>query len=113
MERQLQEARDWSQVVAEASTRQMVDTRLPEFGYDGWELDAPEVRPLIQDFLEHAQWFLFHRVKDRTIPGLMLRKPNGGGYLPMKGIYENRVGGAHHYIGLYGADWRDHVRCVE
>jgi len=43
----------------------------------------------------------------------MLRKLNGGGYLPMKGIYENRVGGAHHYIGLYGADWRDHVRCVE
>ncbi len=38
-------------------------------------MDAPEVRPLIQDFLEHAQWFLFHRVKDRTIPGLMLKKP--------------------------------------
>jgi hypothetical protein len=113
MRRQLQHARDWSQVIAEASTRQMVDTRLPEFGYDGWEMDAPEVRPLIQDFLEHAEWILFHRVKDRTIPGLMLMKPNGGGYLPMKGIYEDRVGGARHYIGLYGADWRDHVRCVE
>jgi hypothetical protein len=113
MGRQLQQARDWSQVIAEASTRQMVDTRLPEFGYDGWEMDAPEVRPLIQDFLEHAEWILFHRVKDRTIPGLMLGKPNRGGYLPMKGIYEDRVGGARHYIGLYGADWRDHVRCVE
>jgi hypothetical protein len=56
---------------------------------------------------------LFHRVKDRTISGLMLMKPNRGAYLPMKGIYEDRVGGARHYIGLYGADWRDHVRCVE
>ncbi len=45
--------------------------------------------------------------------GLMLGKPNRGGYLPMKGIYEDRVGGARHYIGLYGADWRDHVRCVK
>ncbi len=68
-------------------------------------MDAPEVRPLIQDFLEHAQWFLFHRVKDRTIPGLMLKKPIGGGYLPMKGIFEDRVGGARHYIGLYGVHW--------
>ncbi len=43
----------------------------------------------------------------------MLGKRNRGGYLPMKGIYEDRVGGARHYIGLYGANWRDHVRCVE
>ncbi len=56
---------------------------------------------------------MFHRVKDHTIPGLMLGKPNHGGYLPMKGIYEDRVGGARHYIGRYGADWKDHVRCVE
>jgi hypothetical protein len=113
MGRQLQQARDWSQVIAEASTRQMAENGPLEFGYDGWELDAPEVRPLIQDFLEHAEWFLFHKVKDRTIPGLMLKKPNGRGYLPMKGIYEDRVGGARHYIGLYGADWKDHVYCVE
>jgi hypothetical protein len=33
----------------------MVDTRLPEFGYGGWEMDALDVRPLIQDFLEHAE----------------------------------------------------------
>ncbi len=91
----------------------MANTRLSEFGYDGWELDAPEVRPLIQDFLEHAQWYLFHRVKDRTIPGLMLMSANGHGYLPMKGIYEERVDAARHYIGLYGDDWRVHVRSVE
>jgi hypothetical protein len=63
-------------------------------------LDATEVRPLIQDFLQHAQWFLFHRVKDRIIPGSMLMKPNGGGYLPMKGIYEDRVNAIRHYISL-------------
>jgi hypothetical protein len=68
---------------------------------------------LIQEFLEHAQWYLFRKGKDRNIPGLMLMKPNGGGYLPMKGIYEDRVGAARHYIGLYGVDWRDHVCFVE
>jgi hypothetical protein len=113
MGRQLQEARDWSQVVAEASTRQIVDTRPSEFAYDGWELDSPEVRPLIQDFLEHAQWFLYSSVRDRSIPGLMLMRPNGRGFLPKKGIYEDRVGAARHYIGLYRADWRDHVRSIQ
>jgi hypothetical protein len=113
MGRQLREARDWSEVVAEASTQQLAETGLLEFSYDGWELDSPEVRPLIQDFLEHAEWFLFSTVRDRTIPGLMLMRQNGRGYLPKKGIYDDRVGAARHYIGLYGANWRDHVRFVE
>ncbi len=113
MGRQLKQAQDWSEVAAEASTREMAKKGPLEFGYDGWELDAPEVRPLIQDFLEHAQWFLFSKVRDRSIPGLMLMRPNGHGFLPKKGIYDDRVGAARHYIGLYGADWRDHVRSVE
>jgi len=33
----------------------MVENVLLEFEYDGWELDSPQVRPLIQDFLKHAQ----------------------------------------------------------
>jgi hypothetical protein len=45
MGRQLRQARDWSKVVAEASTRQMAEKGPSEFGYDGWELDSPEVRP--------------------------------------------------------------------
>ncbi len=113
MGRQLQEARDWSVVVAQVSTQQLTDQGLPEFAYDGWELDSPEVRPLIQDFLEHAQWFLYSSVRDRSIPGLMLMRPNGRGFLAKKGIYEDRVGAARHYIGLYGADWRDHVRSLQ
>ncbi len=112
MGRQLQEARDWSEVVAQASTQQLMEKGPSEFGYDGWELDSPEVRPLIQDFLEHAQWFLFSSVRDRTIPGLMLMRPHGRGFLPKKGIYEDRVGAARHYISLYGVDWRDHVRYI-
>jgi hypothetical protein len=43
MGRQLQEARDWSKVVVEASTQQMVENGLSEFEYDGWELDSPQV----------------------------------------------------------------------
>jgi hypothetical protein len=43
----------------------------------------------------------------------MLMSANGHGYLPMKGIYEERVDAARHYIGLYGDDWRVHVRSVE
>ncbi len=38
---QLKEARDWSEVAAEASTRQMAKKGPSEFGYDGWELDSP------------------------------------------------------------------------
>jgi len=38
---------------------------------------------------------------------------NDRGYLPKKGIYEDRVGAAPHYIRLYGADGRDHIRFVE
>jgi hypothetical protein len=47
MGRQLQEARDWSEVVAEASTRQMSEKGPSKFRYDGWELDSPRDRPLI------------------------------------------------------------------
>jgi hypothetical protein len=84
-----------------------------KFRYDGWELDSPQDRPLIQDFLEHAQWFLFCLVRDCTIPGLMLMRPHGRGFLPKKGIYDDCVGAVRHYIGLYGVDWRHHVRPVE
>jgi hypothetical protein len=38
---------------------------------------------------------------------------NDRGYLPKKGIYEDHVGATHHYIRLYGANWRDHIRFVE
>jgi len=31
-------------------------------------------------------------------------RPNGCGFLPKKGIYEDCVGAIHHYIGLHGAD---------
>jgi hypothetical protein len=113
MGRQLQEARDWLEVVAEASARQLVQEESSEFVYDGWKLDSPQDRPLIHDFLEHAEWFLFSKVRDRTIPGLMLMSANGRGYLPKKGIYDDRVGAARHYISLYGVNWRDHIRFVE
>ncbi len=43
----------------------------------------------------------------------MLMSANGGGYLPKKGIYDDRVGATRHYISLYGADWKDHIRIVE
>jgi hypothetical protein len=75
-----------------------------KFVYDGWEFDSPSDRPLIHDFLEHAQWFLFSKGRDHTIPSLMLMSANGGGYLPKKGIYDDRVGATRHYISLYGAD---------
>jgi len=39
--RQLSEARDWSKVVAEASTRHLVQRESSEFVSDGWELDSP------------------------------------------------------------------------
>jgi hypothetical protein len=47
MGRQLQEARDWSEATAEASTQQIAKKGASEFGYDGWEMDSPHDRPLI------------------------------------------------------------------
>jgi hypothetical protein len=109
MKRQLQQARNWSKVVAQASSRQLLHKEVSKFGYDGWELDSPQDRPFIHDFIEHAQWFLFSIVKNHNILGLMLMRAEGHGYLPKKGIYDDRVGAARHYVGLYGADWRHHV----
>jgi hypothetical protein len=68
--------------------------------------------PLIQDFLDHAQWSLPSKAKDRSVPGLMLKVTTTGRFLPMKGVYVDRVGAARYYIGLYGADWRTHVRSI-
>jgi hypothetical protein len=87
MARELQEARDWSEVVAEALAQQLVQRESSEFVYDDWELDSPQDRPVIHDFLEHAQWFLFNKVRDRTIPGLMLIDALPNSLLdPLKGL---------------------------
>jgi len=77
-----------------------------EFIYDGWELDSPQDQPLIHDFFDYAQWFLFTKIRYRTILGLMLilMSVNNRGYLSKKGIYEDHVGVVRHYIRLYGAD---------
>ena len=114
MEAQLRAARDWAIDAADAEVQRL--ERMDESGvgytYDGAELDALEDRPLIQDFLQHAQWFLSGRVRERTIPGLMLMARHGGRFLPKTGIYVDRVGAARHYIRTYGADWRDHIRFI-
>jgi len=56
---------------------------------------------------------LFSKGRDRIIPSLMLMNANGGGYLPKKGIYDDRVDATCHYINLYGADWKNHTRFVK
>lgn len=113
MPQQLQQAREWAMLAAEAEVHRL--ERVEELGYtyDGVELDAPEDRPLIQDFLDHAEWFLPSRVRDRTIPGLMLMSTDGGRLLQRTGIYVDRVGAARHYIGLYGTAWRDYIRSID
>jgi hypothetical protein len=108
MEQQLRAARRWR----DAERLQVVARQESEFKYDGWEMDAEDERPLIQDFLDHAQWFLFSTVRDRSIPGLMLMRSLGRGYLPKTGIYTDRVGAARHYTRLFGVSWREHIRSI-
>lgn len=112
MQHQLQQAREWALAAAEAEVHRL--ERVEELGYtyEGVELDAPEDRPLIQDFLDHAEWFLHNRVRDRTLPGLMLKSTYDSRFLPKTGIYVDRVGAARHYVDLYGAAWRDHIRSI-
>jgi hypothetical protein len=112
MESQLRQARRWHQAAQEAEAQRLQGVQVLGYTYDGVELDAAPDRPLIQDFLDHAEWFLFSTVRDRSIPGLMLMRTHGRGYLPKSGIYVDRVGAARHYIGMYGADWRDHIRSI-
>jgi hypothetical protein len=61
-----------------------------EFRYDSWELDSPQDRPLIQDFLEYAQWFLFSSVKDRKIFFLTL-KETPSRFLGTMGYYQKFI----------------------
>lgn len=83
-----------------------------EFKYDGWEMDAEVERPLIHDFLDHAQRFLFSTVRDRSIPGLTLIRALGHGYLPKTGIYTDRIGATHHYMRLYGVRLSEYIKCI-
>lgn len=112
MENQLKQARDWAAATSAAEAERMKSVADLEYTYDGVQLDRVEDMPLIQDFIDHVEWYLPSRTKDRTIPGLMLKAVSGGRFLPMKNIYVDRVGAAHHYISLYGADWRAHVRSI-
>ena len=102
MEQQLIAARTWR----DAERRQVVVRQESEFK------DAEDKRPLIQDFLDPAQWFLFSTVGDRNIPGLMLMRALGCGSLPKTRIYKDRVGTTRHYTRLYGVSWRKHIRSI-
>jgi hypothetical protein len=61
---------------------------------------------LIQHFVKYVKWFFYSIIKDHIILGLMLMKANGHEYLPKKIIYDICVDVVHHYIGLYGFEWK-------
>nr|PNR38351.1 hypothetical protein PHYPA_021462 [Physcomitrium patens] len=108
MEQQLQQAREWRS--AQASQQALI--QVGPFLYDGWEQDDPSIHPLIFEFLHNAHWFVHSRVVDRRVDGLMLKKTNSGAYWTKDGVYEDRVGGARHFIQEYGAHWRNHVQSI-
>ena len=104
MENQLSDARAWANAALEEEVRRVESLEELQYTYDGVQLDGPDERPLIQGFFDHAEWFLHNRVRDWSIRGLMLRVMAGGGYLPKKDIYVDRVVAARYYIHLYGVD---------
>ena len=112
MEQQMRDALAWADAATAEEERRVQAVEGLGFTYDGVELDSPDVRPLIRDFLDHAEWFLHHRVRDRSIPGMMLKERNSNKFLPKKGIYVDRVGAARHYTRLYGVGWRASVRSI-
>ena len=97
MERQLREARNWTK----AQARQEALREHTKFLYDGWEQDDPQNRKLIFEFLNNVQWFLHARVVDRNVEGMMLKKTNRRGFWKKQGVYEDRVGAAHYFIGEF------------
>jgi hypothetical protein len=116
MDSQLREARlHLSRVSAHAARRAALQAvaEEPEFIYDGCELDDPETRRLIVDFIDNALWCLHGGFRDRMMEPLMLRRTDGGTFHKMVGRYHNRVSGARYYIGQYGARWRDHIVTIQ
>lgn len=109
MQRQLQQTRDWSEVSSAADTAMEEIAADLGFRYVGVEFDSPELRLVIQDFLDYTEWTLQSRVKDRTLPELMLKSAYAGRFLPKAGIYTDRLGAARHYVGLYGTQWRAQI----
>lgn len=47
--------------------------------YHGYFQALVALRPLINDFLKNAKWFIRSRSKDNTLESLMLKKFQGGG----------------------------------
>jgi hypothetical protein len=95
MQRQLRQARLWHA----AEAQQQLLREDAEYQYDGWELDDPQDRPLISDFVNNAKWFVHYKVKDRTRPGLMLKQLNNR-YWRKDGVYTDRVGAARYFIKM-------------
>ena len=62
--------------------------------------------------MDHAEWFLHSTVRDKSVPGLMLMRAYGCGYLPKTGIYSDRVGASRYYTEIYRISWRQHVRSI-
>lgn len=77
MNHQIQQAQDWALVATEVKVLQLEKIEYLEFSYDGAELDQFKDQLLIQDFLEHVQWYLSSKMRYYTILGLMLMKTNG------------------------------------
>lgn len=77
-EDQFREMRDQAAVAPHAESQRMESIANLKYTYDGVQLDKINDRPLIQDFLDHAEWYLSAMMKDRFIPGLMLKAIFGG-----------------------------------
>ena len=43
---------------------------------------------------------------------MMLKKTNRRGFWKKQGVYEDRVGTAHYFIGEFGINWRQHLQSI-
>ena len=108
MKKQLRDARKWR----DAQERQQARNQEGGYTYNGWEQDDEDMRPLIQDFMDNARWELHGKVKNRSLEGNMLRMTKSRQFWPRTDVYDTREEGARHFIGLFGANWREHVQSI-
>jgi hypothetical protein len=73
MEDQLRHACDRAAAASAEEARRLESVAKLDYTYDGVQLDREDDRPLIQNILDHAEWSVPSRAKDRIIPGLMLK----------------------------------------
>lgn len=68
----------------------------------------PNYQRLIADFKANAKWVYPTRLQNRDgIEPILVMSTQTGGRIPC--TWYDQAEAAHHFVGLYGDNWREHI----